>query len=156
MAITFIRVDDRLIHGQIIQAWLPVIKVEEILVVSEETAKDKIRKSMMRISVPQNYNLETLNCKSATNYLKENESKKIMILCHTTKELRCLVDAGVDFKQVNIGGMHYSHGKEELVKNVFAGEEDRENLKFLLDKNIDIDTRMIPSAKNENIKKILN
>lgn len=156
MAIKFIRVDDRLIHGQIIQAWLPVMLVEEILVVSEETADDKVRKSMMRISVPKNYNLETLNCKNATTYLKENENKKIMILCHTTKELRCLIDGGINLTHVNIGGMHYSHGKEEIVKNIFANEEDKENLKFFISKNIDIDTRMIPSQKKENVKKVLN
>lgn len=156
MTIKFARIDDRLIHGQIIQAWLPVVPVEEILVVSEETANDKIRKSMMRISVPQNYTLETFNCNKAVKHLKENESKKIMILCHTTKELRCLVDNGINFTDVNIGGMHYSHGKEEIIKNIFANEQDKEILKFLIDKNIDIDTRMVPSEKKENIKKILN
>ncbi len=156
MVVEFIRVDDRLIHGQIIQAWLPVMSIEEILVVSEETANDKIRKSMMRISVPKNYNLEAFDCNKAKKYLKDNGNKKIMVLCHTTKELRCLIDGGISFTNINIGGMHYSHGKNEIVKNIFANKEDIDNLKFFISKNIDIDTRMIPSEKKENMKKILN
>jgi len=156
MKIKFVRVDDRLIHGQIVQAWLPVLKIQEIAVVSDEIQDDKTRKSLMRLSVPQNYQLKIFNRKDAVDYLKEDTDKSIMVLCNNTDEARSLAENGIEIKDINIGGMHYANGKTEIIKNIFTDEKDNKNLKFFVNKNTDIDTRIVPTEERKDIKKFLN
>lgn len=69
MAKTFIRVDDRLIHGQTIVAWCPALSIKEIIAIDDESAKNPVLKSIMTMGVPSSYK---------THIVTTEEAKKIL------------------------------------------------------------------------------
>ncbi len=124
MEITLLRIDSRLIHGQVVQGWLPTVSVKEIVVVSETAASSKLMSKMMRMSLPQEYSLRIFAAEDAAKYLKEGPAQKIMVLVEDLKSLFAMMDLGVSAKEVNIGNTKYEDGKKQYGQGVFLSEEE--------------------------------
>ena len=77
--ICFTRIDNRLIHGQVVQSWLPKIKADEVLVISKQAAQNTLMVKMMRMALPQGYALKVCSAQEALNSLKTNSDKKIFL-----------------------------------------------------------------------------
>ena len=76
MTIKVVRIDDRLIHGQIVQGWLKLIQIDKILVVSDEVAKDEMQKVLLSMAVPSNIKLFIKNIKDASCDISNNVYEK--------------------------------------------------------------------------------
>ena len=124
MEITLIRIDSRLIHGQIVQGWLPAISVKEVVVVSDTAASSKLMGKMMRMSLPQEYGLQIFNASAAAEYLKSEGIQKVLVLVEDFESLFSLVDSGVIVGEVNIGNTKYEDGKKQYGQGVFLSEEE--------------------------------
>ena len=74
MAKTFIRVDDRLIHGQTIVAWCPTLSIKEIIAVDDESAKNPVLKSIMTMGVPSSYKTHIVTTEEAKKLLAVESS----------------------------------------------------------------------------------
>lgn len=74
MAKTYIRVDDRLIHGQTIVAWCPTLSIKEIIAIDDENAKNPILKSIMKMGVPQTYKTHIVTTVEAKQILAQESS----------------------------------------------------------------------------------
>ena len=70
--------------------------------------------------------------------------QKIFIVCRTPKDVRRLVEAGVDLKEVNVGNMHFSEGKRAMTKKVYVDDEDMDDLKYLVSKGINVYAQDVP------------
>ena len=154
MPLALARVDDRLIHGQIVQSWLPNMKVDEVLIVSESASKDKMRQKLMRVSLPADFSLEIMDEQTAADYIKQS-NKNIFLIAHTISEIISLINLGIKFVKVNIGGIHYAQGKEQITKNLFLDEQDKENIKILLSEGIKVETNSVPDELSVDIRKNL-
>lgn len=124
MEITLLRIDSRLIHGQVVQGWLPAVSVKEVVVVSETASSSKLMSKMMRMSLPQEYSLQIFGAEGAARYLKEGPSQKVMVLVEDLKTLFKLMDLGLEVKEVNIGNTKYEDGKKQYGQGVFLSEEE--------------------------------
>ena len=70
MSLVLVRVDDRLIHGQVVGGWLPVVQAERIVVVSDLAAADPLQTGMMRLAVPEGVSVDVLSVDAAAVQLK--------------------------------------------------------------------------------------
>lgn len=157
MAIVLVRIDDRLIHGQVVESWIPYLKATEIVVASEEAVADETRKTLMRLSLPEDVGLKVLGVSAAIAYLSENKesSKRILVLVPGPGEMLALVSAGLGIEAVNIGGLHYSTGKMQIGRAIFLSEEDSRNLKEIAAKGVKLEGRGVPSDKEMNLAQLL-
>lgn len=81
MAKTFIRVDDRLIHGQTIVAWCPTLSIKEIIAVDDESAKNPVLKSIMTMGVPSSYKTHIVTTEEAKKLLAvESNVNRLVIV----------------------------------------------------------------------------
>lgn len=81
MAKTYIRVDDRLIHGQTIVAWCPTLSIKEIIAIDDESAKNPVLKSIMSMGVPSTYKTHIVTTEEAKILLaKESSSNRLVIV----------------------------------------------------------------------------
>ena len=112
MSIKIVRIDDRLIHGQIVQGWLKTVDVDKILIVSDEVANDEMQQVLLSMAVPSSVKLVIKNIKDATYEISNEvyENDKLMILFSNPQDIVRMIDNGIKFQSINIGGMHYSHG----------------------------------------------
>ena len=78
---------------------------------------------------------------------KASPNQKIFIVCKTPETVKKLVDGGVPITEVNIGNMHFSDGKEQISKKVYVDNNDKENIKYLESKGIDVYIQDVPGDK---------
>jgi mannose/fructose/N-acetylgalactosamine-specific phosphotransferase system component IIB len=156
MSLIFLRIDDRLIHGQVVEGWLPILNFQEVIVVSRSISGDEIGKHLMRLSLPDKYKLSIMTPQEACDYLKNHENEtRIMVLSVTPSNFVYMLENGLKVKKINIGGMHYSPGKIQLSKTVFIDDGDKQNFEKIEKMGIDIDLRGIPSDKPVDVMKLI-
>jgi len=97
MALVLARVDDRLIHGQVVEGWLRVIQATRILVVSDEAAADPLQVRLMRLAVPLEVKVEVGGGEGGGRLAGEGQVRHgaVLLLMPGLKEARRLVEAGV-------------------------------------------------------------
>lgn len=144
------RVDDRLVHGQVVEGWVPHLRAEELAVVSDEIAADEMRSAIMRFAIPEGVELKIMTVADAASYLPEAErsERRVLLLLPGLAEALALSRSGLKIPSLNIGGMHYSAGKNlSIGKAIFLNDDDCAALKALSSAGIGIEGRGVPSDK---------
>lgn len=154
MPIIFARVDDRLIHGQVVQAWLPELNIDEVVIPCNKEQEKHLNKTLLRLSLPFEYELTVLEPSRCVSYMQDS-AKRILLLMRALQDLQPLLEDGLQVKSVNIGGMHFKEGAQKLAENVFVNEADKNTLRILNDLGISIETRAVPSSKSISVREIL-
>lgn len=150
MPIIFARVDDRLIHGQIVQAWLPELNVDEVLIPFSKESEARLNRGLLRLSLPYEYDLTILDSPAAARRAAES-NRRIFLLMGSLKEAAELIQNGLQFTSINIGGMHFKDGAQKLADNVFLDGDDKRFLKLIRDLGINIETRAVPSSASVSV-----
>ena len=110
--IIHIRIDDRLIHGQVATQWCGSIGANLILVANDVVAGDKLRQGLMDMAAPTYASTRYWTIEKTINTIhKASERQLIFIVCETPADVLRLVEGGVPIKKVNIGNMHMAQGK---------------------------------------------
>ncbi len=152
MTIKIVRIDDRLIHGQIVQGWLKTVNVDKILIISDEVANDEMQQILLSMAVPSSVKLVIKNIKDATYEISNEvyDNDNLMILFSNPQDVVKIIDNGIKFQSINIGGMHYSHGKKQLLTNLSVDRNDIASFLKLIDCGIELETRALPQDDRYN------
>ncbi len=153
MSILLVRIDDRLVHGQIVQGWLRILDVNTILVVSDIVTLDTMQQALMTMTVPGNIKLDIKNLKDATNAITNGQfdRERVMILAVSPSDVLYMMENGADFKSVNVGGMHFINGKRQLLNNLCVNDNDVESLYKIHIKSVEIEGRVLPEDEKKDI-----
>lgn len=152
MTIKIVRIDDRLIHGQIVQGWLKTIDVDKILIVSDEVANDEMQQVLLSMAVPSSVKLVIKNINDASYEIANEvyEQDNLMILFSNPQDIVKMIDNGIKFQSINIGGMHYAHGKKQLLTNLSVDKNDVMAFLKLINCGIELETRALPQDDRYN------
>jgi PTS system mannose-specific IIB component len=153
MAIVLMRVDDRLIHGQVVEGWVPSLKVDLVLVVSDAAAADEIQTALMKMALPPSVGLLVLPVAEAATMLSSAQfaARSALVLVPGPAEALALVEKGVAIDRINVGGLHYTVGKVQLGRALFLDEKDRLALRALAAKGIRLEGRALPGDVEEDL-----
>ena len=132
-----VRIDDRLIHGQVMTAWMKTLPAKQIIVIDDKVAKDDFMLFVLQNAAPSGMDTPSF------------------VLAKSPLSLKKLVDGGIEIKAVNIGGMGMKAGRTTVYKNVSATDEERQCIKDFLDRGIDVAIQIIPSEKRFELNNIL-
>ncbi len=154
MPIVFVRVDDRLIHGQIVQAWLPQLNVDEVIIPYTKHNRRDIDENLLRLSLPYEYDLSVMESEKISKYAASSK-RRLFLLMPSLQDLSDLITNGLTVRSVNIGGMHFKEGAQKLADHVFLDERDKQLLKLARDLGIAIETRAVPNDVSLSIKEVL-
>lgn len=132
--IAFLRIDDRLIHGQVIVGWLPEIKPENLVVVNDNVAEDAMRQDLMSLSVPPDVELEFY---STSDISDEDVNESSFILVSSPKDAWECLQKGIKPERFNVGGMHSKDGKEEIFEALHVDDEDRKYFDLIIKSGVE-------------------
>lgn len=132
--IAFLRIDDRLVHGQVIVGWLPEIKPENLVVVNNSVAEDSMRQDLMSLSVPPEVELEFY---SPSEISEDDVDENSFILVSSPKDAWDCLQAGIEPKRFNVGGMHSKEGKEEIFEALHVDDEDRKYFDLIIKSGVE-------------------
>lgn len=157
MDIRLVRIDDRLIHGQVATVWTKITGVNRILVVSNDVAQDEMRKVLLKQAAPPGVktNVITVEKMSAIANDPRFDSFKAMLLFTNPKDVATVVKNGARIKSVNIGGMSYSDGKKMITNTVAVNQEDADAFNYLARQGIILEIRKVASDSQINLMNVL-
>lgn len=154
--IAFIRIDDRLIHGQVITAWVKVTKANKIMIVDDLVATDPFISKVLKMAAPPGISVGVYGVESAINYiLNDDEKEDLLILAKGPHSILGLIRGGVQIKEVNLGGMGAGAGRKKLYKNISTTHEEKKMFKEIIDLGTDVFIRIVPDDKSINLSEII-
>ncbi|WP_049816589.1 PTS sugar transporter subunit IIC [Streptococcus pneumoniae] len=113
MSIEFVRIDDRLVHGQVVTTWLKKYDIEQVIIVNDRISEDKTRQSILKISAPVGLKIVFFSVKRfADNDAKNGDYSKIGFYHYSSLVLITLFKIVPIFLAIMLGG--------EYVADLFA------------------------------------
>jgi len=155
MPIVFARVDDRLIHGQVVQAWLPELNIDEVLISRPKGKAGALSEGLLRLSLPYEYELAILDAPAAMRHAAASK-RRIFLLLSSLDAFTDLIKEGLQIKSVNIGGMHFKENAQKLAEHVFLDNHDKQLLKLVHDLGIAIETRAVPNDVSISVSEVIS
>lgn len=154
--IVLARIDDRLIHGQVVTAWMKHVNANSIVIVDDELSKNKLMQRIYLAAAPSSASLKILTIEEATAYLLERDSaSRVLVLVKVPQILEVLITNGVKLEKIILGGMGSNSTRKKLIRNVFANDAERESLQRLFDNGISIHYQLVPDEKITDLRNFL-
>ena len=148
MDIRLVRIDDRLIHGQVATVWTKHSKINRILVVSDDVAQDTLRKTLLTQAAPPNIVVNVIPIQKMIEVYHDprfTDDIKAMLLFTNPKDVRRVVESGVTFPSLNVGGMSFQKGKYMITNAVAVDEQDEDDFLYLNNEGIHVEVRKVVS-----------
>lgn len=157
MKIAMVRVDERLIHGQITMNWTRTVGANLILCVNDEVAKNTFQKNLMKLAAPPGSTVEIEGVDSAAEKLNAEAWKNasILLLVRNPIDLLTLVNKGLSVSTVNIGGVRSPQAKIKLTKEVSATPEELDAWKELDRLGIRMEVQFLPTQGSTILNDVL-
>jgi mannose/fructose/N-acetylgalactosamine-specific phosphotransferase system component IIB len=156
MDITLLRIDDRLIHGQVVIGWIPHLKAQAVVVACDAAAADATQTMLMEMAMPEDVSLLVLPVDEAARRLQDGgDQRRVLVLVPGPREALRLLELGVKCAALNVGGLHYTAGRVQLGKAIFLGDKDREALRAISKRGVALEGRALPGDPALDIAALL-
>ena len=146
MSLVLVRVDCRLIHGQVVETWVPHTGANCLLVANDDLVANEILRSVMEMAVPQGIHVVFCRVDEVKGVLSEidRNGEKAILLCATFGDALNIFHRGVRFSTLNIGNLHYAAGKVEIAPSVYFTQEDFEAVHCLSHLGVSVTIKATP------------
>lgn len=145
MPINLARIDDRLIHGQVITTWVKNHDIEQVLIINDKVAGDKMQQSVLTMSAPPELKVQVFGVQKFIEILQKTEIKRRTMLLFTNSiDVNTLVESGVKIDKINVGGMRMQEGRKSLSRAVAVTPEEEQAFKSIIGRNIPVEIQMVP------------
>lgn len=154
---TIFRIDDRLIHGQVIEGWVHNLNLTRITIVSDRVVKDEDYIIILRFSVPQEIKVDILEVKEMHDKVKNGylEKEDSIILFECADDVLALLDRGTKIDSLNVGCLHYNGRNRQIRKNVAVSKEDIRNFEDINAMGTKMECRALPQDKKINLMELI-
>lgn len=156
--IALVRVDNRLVHGQILEAWVPFIKAKCIMVVDDNSASDFFCETVIRMAVPSDIEVNICSVEDfAANFIfAQGSGKRTIVLFSSIADALRAYESGFRFDKLNIGNIHHEEYKVCCAPSVFLCEtEVHDVIRLLEEKGVSVELKRVPREKAVDIKDAL-
>lgn len=157
MTISAVRIDGRLIHGQVANLWTTKLGVTRIMVIDDKVAASDIEKSGLKLARPAGIDLSVLSEKVAADHIKRGgyNSQKVFIVVKRPQVLLDLVNDGVKLETINVGNMSQTDETTQITNSINVVQDDVDAFKALHEKGIKITQQMVPGDQANDFMAIL-
>jgi len=144
--ITLVRVDDRLLHGQVIHGWVPATGSDTLVVVAGEETRDIYERELASMAGESPFEVLVLDLAGAVSFLKDraNRGRRVMVVLSSIGDALGLIEGGLKFSVLNIGNIHHAGYKTRLSPSVEVTSEEEAALARLRARGVGIDIRALP------------
>lgn len=155
MGISIARVDERLIHGQIITTWTKQLKISQIYIIDDKLAQDPFMSEVLVLSAPSGLNFEVLTVSQAMEKLKEDSKLNIMLLFKSIRYVYELIQAGYPLKELNLGNLGAAPNRKSISRNVSLSPEDMDIVRKIIKSDTYVYLQMLLSEDKVDVKKFI-
>ncbi|MDO5518569.1 MAG: PTS sugar transporter subunit IIB [Clostridium sp.] len=160
--ISMMRIDDRLIHGQVAVMWSKQLGVSRIIVASDKIAANEVQSNALKMAAPAGIKAFVLPIKKVLDLVNDPRAKnmKILIVSNNPSDIHEVLNGLKEKPLLNIANYGRIGGgaldqKEKITETVYVTNEDRKIFSEIFDMGYDFEYQPLPSDKKESLKKLL-
>lgn len=152
-----VRIDSRLLHGQVATAWTKAVQPTRIIVVSDAVSKDELRKKLIEQAAPSGVKANVVPIAKMIEVAKDPRfgNTKALLLFENPQDVVRAIEGGVDIKEVNVGSMAHSVGKVLVNKVLSMDAKDVEAFETMKKAGVKFDVRKVPNDNKDNMDALL-
>jgi len=155
LSLLLVRVDDRLIHGQVTQGWGSVLHPDRYVVVNDSAASSRWERELYEASAPEGTSVVVLEMSEAATSLQSwlDREEDVIVLVESPQDALRLYERGLSFESLNVGGLHFKEGRRRILPFVCVNEEDIKALEALRDCGVEIECADVPGCERKDLLK---
>lgn len=153
--ISLIRIDERLIHGQVAYSWSTAYQADAVIALDAEAANNPLQKQLLELAAPKSLKCYVLDEVGTVSLLKKNQETKFIIVTKSPKSILFLIENNIEIKSINVGGLYFKPGRRKVTKTVYLDDELEQELLVLNQRGVELDGRTAPTDKNLDLSKII-
>ncbi len=144
--LVLVRVDDRLLHGQIVCAWAPYLKATALVVASDEAAGDSLSGEIMKSCGYEGMKVQVESVEEASRDRGLSGAGRVILVVADIKDAMRIYDGGVKFRSINIGNVHHEDGGRRFSPSVMLDGADEAMLERFESFGVEIEIRDVPAS----------
>ncbi len=153
--IKLLRVDYRLIHGQITTSWVGQLGCDCILIANDKVPGDILRKNALKLAKPPETKLVMKTVEDSIEAINSGvtDKYKLFVIVENVQDARRMVEGCPVFERVNLGNIRMYAGAKQLGTTVFVSEKDMEDIRAMQEKGVSVDVQSIPRDKRTEVRR---
>ena len=153
-----LRIDDRLLHGQIAYSWKSALSYQAIVIANDKAASDEFRKGVIKMCCPEGVKLAVRSVEEAAQLLNNPKLKemKVFAICANPMDAERLLKLIEERPAVNLGGVQMAQGRRRFSNAVYLNEEELMALDEIVSKGYTVEVQEVPATamtKYEDIRR---
>jgi len=151
-----VRVDDRLVHGQVVLGWGRALKLRHLVLVDDAIATSAWEQDLYRMGVPDDMTIEFASVAAASERFAGWDAAKdrSMVLVNDVATLARLCDAA-PVGRVNLGGIHQAPERAQRLPYVFLSDAEVDELRRLAERGVAITAQDVPTARPVPLREVV-
>lgn len=145
--IIMVRVDDRLLHGQIICAWVPFVKADALIVASDEAASDDLVSDIICSCGYKGLSVYVKKLDEAARYAAASDKQRAILIVGEIQDALRIYESGMRFDTVNLGNIHHEDNGRAITPYVIVNEQDEAVMRRFEELGVKIDIRDVPASE---------
>lgn len=150
------RIDDRLIHGQVMTKWLKETEAENVVIIDDATSKNDFMINVFEQAIPEDIGIGVFNKEDGVEFFTRPLEEPTMILVKVPETIEYLINHGIDIKDLDLGGMGAKEGRSTLYQYISTSPEEDECFRRLIDKGMNVYVQIVPQNEKQPIKPLLD
>lgn len=157
-SVIHVRIDDRLIHGQVATMWTNQIGATRIMVIDDQAASDDVLKMSLKVATPSGVALSVLTVDRAVERLTADayHGQRVFVIVKTPFTLLRMLSLGIRFPVVNVGNLTYVPGKTKVSNTAAVSDDEVEAFHALKDRGVSLTMQLIPSNPSNDFIQALD
>lgn len=158
MSVELFRIDDRLIHGQVVVGWGKPLGIRFIALVDDEVARSDWEQELYRMGVPSDMDLIFDSIDDAARRLPDYvaDTRRGIVLTGDVDTMRALAEKATGVTSVNIGGLHHQPGRRERLRYVFLSDDEAQQLRALEASGVTVTAQDVPTTAPVPLDELLD
>jgi len=158
MNIVLVRVDDRLIHGQILESWIPFIKAQCVVVANDALAGDQFQRAILSMAIPDRIKIRIVPVEETRGLTGDPELSGLstLVIVASLLDAYRLWKSGVDYGRLNIGNMKGLETSRQISYSVWVSNEDERFIREMTGQGLVVNLQSVPREREIDIATIID
>ncbi|OGC42763.1 hypothetical protein A2Y85_05000 [candidate division WOR-3 bacterium RBG_13_43_14] len=150
-----LRIDDRLIHGQVVAGWVRPLGIQVLVLASDDISQDEWACTAYSMAIPEGIKFLCVSIAKCTEIILSQEVKRTMIVVGSVPDAHELIKYGLPVKEITIGGLSYREGTREISSYIYFAPEDIVATAQIYNMGIKVIGKQLPNSSPIDIVKVL-
>ncbi len=155
--VKLLRIDDRLLHGQVAFAWTKSLGVDAIVVANDQVVNDSLIKMSIKMAAPPDVKLAVRSIEDTVKLIENPkvQNMSLFVVVKTPEDALRLAKLTDQVQHINVGGIRKEPGREMLTRAVFVNDDDIQIFNELVSMGREVEIRQVPTESKKNIIELL-